>query len=170
MNIELNNVLLAPNLGLIIWQTLVLLILIWLLAKYAWKPILKAVKDREDSIDKALKSAEEAKAEMATLKSSNEDALKQAKEERDAILKEAREMKEKIVAEAKVKANEESDRIVANAREVIKNEKNAAVAELKNQVAALSIEIAEKIVKKELSSDDKQKALADTLVDDMNLN
>lgn len=165
-----DNPLIAPNLGLIIWQTVVLIILIWLLAKFAWKPILKSVKAREESINESLQSAEKAKEEMAQLKSSNEDLLKAAREERDLLMKEAREMKDSIIAEAKTKANEESDRIVASARETIKNEKNAAMADIKSQVAALSIEIAEKIVKQELSSDDKQKALANSLVDDMNLN
>lgn len=166
----MDNPLISPNLGLIVWQTAILLILIWLLAKYAWKPILKAVNNREAAIADALKSAESAKEEMAKLKSDNESLLRQAKDERDAILKEAKEMKDKIVSDAKNKATEEADRMIAAARESIRSEKNAAVAELKSQVAALSIEIAEKIVKNELSSDDKQKALASQLVDDMNLN
>lgn len=166
----MDNPLISPNLGLIVWQTAILLILIWLLAKYAWKPILKAVNNREAAIADALKSAESAKEEMAKLKSDNESLLRQAKDERDAILKEAKEMKDKIVSDAKKKATDEADRLIAAARESIRSEKNAAVAELKSQVAALSIEIAEKIVKNELSSDDKQKALASQLVDDMNLN
>jgi len=166
----MDNPLISPNLGLIVWQTAILLILIWLLAKYAWKPILKAVNNREAAIADALKSAESAKEEMAKLKSDNESLLRQAKDERDAILKEAKEMKDKIVSDAKNKATEEADRMIAAARESIRSEKNSAVAELKSQVAALSIEIAEKIVKNELSSDDKQKALASQLVDDMNLN
>ncbi len=166
----MDNPLISPNLGLIVWQTAILLILIWLLAKYAWKPILKAVNNRESAIADALKSAESAKEEMAKLKSDNESLLRQAKDERDAILKEAKEMKDKIVSDAKKKATDEADRLIAAARESIRSEKNAAVAELKSQVAALSIEIAEKIVKNELSSNDKQKALASQLVDDMNLN
>lgn len=166
----MDNPLISPNLGLIVWQTAILLILIWLLAKYAWKPILKAVNNREAAIADALKSAESAKDEMAKLKSDNESLLRQAKDERDAILKEAKEMKDKIVSDAKKKATDEADRLIAAARESIRSEKNAAVAELKSQVAALSIEIAEKIVKNELSSNDKQKALASQLVDDMNLN
>jgi len=141
-----------------------------LLKVVAWKPILKAIEDREESISDSLQAAEAAKEQVAQLKQDNEDLLKQAKAERDLMLKEAREMKENMLSEAKQKATGESDRIIASARATIKNEKNAAVAELKSQVAALSIEIAEKIVKQELSTDDKQKALADALVDDMNLN
>jgi F-type H+-transporting ATPase subunit b len=162
--------LVIPSIGLIFWTSLVFIILLFLLAKFAWKPILKAVKEREDKIETALETAETARKEMAALKSQNEDLRKQALTERDSLLKEAREMKDKIVAEAKNTAKEEGERIIDSAREAIKNEKMAAVTEIKNQVATLSIEIAEKIVKEKLSSDEKQKTLVDGLVNEINLN
>jgi len=166
----MDNPLVTPDLGLIVWTTLVFCILFFLLAKYAWKPILKAVKDREKSIEKALESAEEAKQQMAELTSSNEALLNEARAERDAMLKEARDIKEGIVTEAKTTANKEAEKIIASARESIQHEKMAAITELKNQVANLSIEIAEKILKDELSSADKQKAIIDNVVKDISLN
>ena len=128
------------------------------------------MKEREIKIESALEASENARKEMALLKSQNEDLRKEALVERDALLKEAREVKDKIIAEAKAKATVEADRVVENARETIKNEKMAAISELKNQVATLSIEIAEKIVKEKLSSDEKQKTLVDGLVEEINLN
>ena len=162
--------LVTPGIGLIFWTTLVFLVLLALLTKYAWKPILKAVKERESKIEEALEAAEKARVDMAKLKSQNEDLRKEALAERDALLKEAREMKEKMLAEAKSVAKSEGDKIIEAARETIKHEKMAAVTEIKNQVATLSIEIAEKIVKQSLSSDDKQKTLVDNLVEEVNLN
>ena len=162
--------LVIPSIGLIFWTSLVFIILLFLLGKFAWKPILKSVKERETKIETALEASEKAREEMAALKSQNEDLRKEALVERDALLKEAREMKDKIVAEAKNTAKEEGERIIESAREVIKNEKMAAVTELKNQVAVLSIEIAEKIVREKLSTDEKQKSLVDGLVEEINLN
>ncbi|MEJ6736858.1 MAG: F0F1 ATP synthase subunit B [Flavobacteriales bacterium] len=158
------------SVGLFFWQTLLFLVLMFVLRKYAWKPILNAVNEREDSIQEALDSAKEAKLEMAKLKSDNEDLLNEARAERDAMLKEAREIKDGIVTDAKGIANKESEKIIAAARESIQHEKMAAITELKNQVATLSIEIAEKILKDELSSADKQKAIIDSVVKDINLN
>ena len=158
------------SVGLFIYQTLIFFLLLVILKKYAWKPILGAVNDREEKIEQALEAAKQAKLDIANLKSQNEDMRKEALTERDSLLKEAREVKDKIVAEAKNSAKEEGDRIIESAREVIKNEKMAAVTELKNQVAVLSIEIAEKIVKEKLSTDEKQKALVDGLVKEINLN
>ena len=162
--------LVIPSIGLIFWTSLVFIILLFLLGKYAWKPILKSVKERETKIETALEASEKAREEMAALKSQNEDLRKEALVERDALLKEAREMKDKIVVEAKNIAKEEGERIIESAREAIKNEKMAAVTEIKNQVATLSIEIAEKIVKEKLSTDEKQKTLVDGLVKEINLN
>ena len=162
--------LVTPSLGLMIWTSLVFIILMVLLSKFAWKPILKAVGERESKIDEALKAADNAKMEMAKLKSENADMRKEALAERDALLKEAREIKDQIVADAKGAAKEASEKIITTAREEIKAEKVAAMSEIKNQVAVLSIEIAEKIVKEQLSSDGKQKALVDYLIDDVNLN
>tara|TARA_B100000809_G_scaffold256877_1_gene297507 strand:+ start:6824 stop:7324 length:501 start_codon:yes stop_codon:yes gene_type:complete len=156
--------------GLFLWQTIIFIVLIFALKKFAWKPILTAVDDREKSIEAALESAEEAKAQMTALKSDNEALLNEARIERDAMLKEAREIKDGIVADAKAIANKESEKIIASARESIQHEKMAAITELKNQVATLSIEIAEKILKDELSSADKQKAIIDNVVKDINLN
>ncbi len=162
--------LIKPGIGLIVWTTVVFVLLILLLSKYAWKPILNAIKEREEGIATALASAEKAKAEMRALQAGNEKILAEARAERDAMLKDARDTKDSIVNEAKSKAKSETDRILASAREQIANEKNAAITELKNQVATLSIEIAEKILKSELSSDDKQKALVNNLMKDVNLN
>jgi F-type H+-transporting ATPase subunit b len=162
--------LITPGIGLIFWTSIVFIILLVLLGKFAWKPILNAIKTREEGIEKALASAESALKDMRELKSNNEKILLEAKAERDVMLKEARETKETIIAEAKDKATKEAERILASAREQLIAEKNAAVAELKSQVAGLSIEIAEKILRSELSSDDKQKALVNNLMKDVNLN
>ncbi len=159
-----------PGIGLIFWTTIVFLLLVGILGKYAWKPILGAIKTREEGIEKALASAESALNDMRELKANNEKILIEARNERDALIKEAREAKDAIINEAKSKAQKDADRILTAAREQIVNEKNAAVTELKNQVATLSIEIAEKILRSELSSDEKQKALVNTLMKDVNLN
>lgn len=164
------NALVTPGVGLIFWTSIVFILLLVLLGKFAWKPILSAIKEREEGIETALKSAEAAKKEMENLKAGNEKILNEARSERDALLKEARDTKESIIAEAKTKATKEADRILATAREQIVAEKNAAIADLKAQVATLSIDIAEKILKSELSSDEKQKSLVNNLMKDVNLN
>ena len=158
------------SVGLFFWQSLVFVALILLLRKFAWKPILNAVNAREESIENALNSAEDAKKEMANLSASNERLLNEAREERDALMKEAREMKADIVAKAKEEAKVEGEKMIAGAKEAIEMERKAAIVELKNQVAALSIDIAEKVVKGNLASDDKQKALVNELVEEVNLN
>ncbi len=158
------------SVGLFFWQSLVFVALILLLRKFAWKPILNAVNTREESIESALNSAEEAKKEMANLTASNERLLNEAREERDALMKEAREMKADIVAKAKEEAQGEGEKMIANAKATIEMERKAAIVELKNQVASLSIEIAEKVVKGNLAADDKQKALVNELVEEVNLN
>lgn len=162
--------LVKPSIGLIFWMVVSFSIILFLLKKFAWKPILGMIKEREESIENALAAAEKAKLEMQTLQSNNERILAEAKAERDGLLKEAREMKEQIIAEAKNAATKEGDRLLKAARENIQNEKMAAITDLKNQVATLSIEIAEKILKSELSSDEKQKSLVNTLLKDVNLN
>ena len=166
----MDNPLVTPEIGMLFWTAIVFIILMLLLTKFAWKPILGAVKEREKSIEDALNSAEDAKRAMAELKSNNEDLLNEARAERDSMMKEARTIKDEIIAEAKGKASEDAEKILASARESIQHEKMAAITELKNQVAILSIEIAEKILKDELSSADKQKALIDNVVKDINLN
>lgn len=151
--------LVTPAIGLIFWTSVVFILLVILLKKYAWKPILTAVEDRNESIEKALKAAEKAKEDIESLTADNDRILNEAKLERDALLKEAREIKEKVIAEAKDKAKEEADKILISAKDQIRNEKMAAITELKNQVAELSIEIAEKILKSELQNENKQKEL-----------
>ena len=162
--------LIKPQFGLIFWMSISFLTLLFILGKFAFPMILKSLKEREDSITNALNSAEKAKKEMAALQADNEKLLVQARAERDQMLKEARDTKDAIVAEAKNKAQTEANKILATTRETINNEKNAAITELKNQVAAMSVEIAEKILRHELSNDEKQKALMDGLMKDVNLN
>ena len=139
--------LVTPDIGLVFWTTLVFLIVLVILRRMAWKPILNAVNEREESIENALAAAEKAKEEVANLKADNERILQEARVERDSILKEAREMKDAIVAEAKEKATAEGEKMIASAQEAIDNQKQAALTELKNQVADLSIEIAERILR-----------------------
>ncbi|MCA6435749.1 MAG: F0F1 ATP synthase subunit B [Bacteroidetes bacterium] len=162
--------LIEPGLGLIVWTTIVFILLLVILAKFAWKPILTAIKTREQGITDALASADRALNEVRELKSNNERLLAEGRAERDNLLKEAREMKESIINEAKSKATKDAERIMQTAREQIINEKNAAITDLKNQVATLSIDIAEKILKSELTQDEKQKTLVGNLMKDLNLN
>ncbi|HKR05326.1 MAG TPA: F0F1 ATP synthase subunit B [Bacteroidia bacterium] len=151
--------LVTPDIGLLFWMLVSFSIVLFLLKKYAWKPILASLKEREESIAGALNSAKKAKEEMLALKSDNEKILAEARNQRDLILKEARDAKESIINEARTKATTEADRLLQLAREGIQNEKMAAITELKNQVAVLSLEIAEKILKEELSSAEKQQQL-----------
>ncbi|MCC6690755.1 MAG: F0F1 ATP synthase subunit B [Bacteroidia bacterium] len=162
--------LVKPAFGLVFWMFITFGIIVFLLKKFAWTPILTMLREREQGIQNALDSAKKAKEEMASLQLNNERILNEAKAERDRLLKEAREMKDSIVNEAKSKAGKEAEKLLAAARESINAEKMAAITELKNQVAVLSIEIAEKILKEDLSSQDKQKALIKTLLEDVTLN
>jgi len=143
---------------------------LFILAKFAWKPILKSLKEREHSIDEALHAADKAREEMKQLQFSNEKLLREAKNDRDAILNEARKIREKMIEDARTKANEEAQRIVENAKERIENEKMAAITDLKNQIALLSIEIAEKLIREELSKDKKQEELIRKMLDDIKTN
>lgn len=158
------------SIGLFFWQTLLFLGLLLLLRKFAWKPILNAVNEREQKISDSINQAEKAQQELEALKSQNEDLLKEARAERDGMIKDAKATASKMVEDAKSIAKEEGAKLLVSARESINAEKAAAITELKTQVAAFSIEIAEKIVREELSSADKQKALADKLVGDINMN
>ncbi len=155
--------------GLFIWQTLIVVCLLLLLRKFAWNPILNAINDREEGIRSALQSAEDARAEMQNLQSDNERILKEARAERDGLLKEARDIKQKIIDDAKDEAKTQAAQIMNQARVAIESEKQAAVAELKQQVASLSIEIAEKVTKETLSDDKKQTQLVEKLLKDVNL-
>ncbi|NNE54621.1 MAG: F0F1 ATP synthase subunit B [Flavobacteriales bacterium] len=162
--------LVTPDIGLLFWMLVSFTIVLILLRKYAWKPILNGLKSREESIENALNEAHRAKAEMAELQASNEALLKEARIERDKILKEARDMRDKMVGDAKNTAKTEADKMIASAREAIQNEKAAAVTELKNQVAILSIQIAEKVMKSELTDGEKQKNLVNSMLDEVKLN
>ena len=162
--------LVTPQIGLLFWTVLIFLILVFLLAKFAWKPILNMVEERTKNIEDALNSAENAKKEMAGLKAENEQIMKEARAERDKIVREAREMKDKIIEESKETAKAEADKILAQARKLIDDEKRAAMNELKDQVASLSIEIAEKILTKELSDKKKQAELIDDILKQSSLN
>lgn len=162
--------LIQPGLGLIFWMTLSFAAVLFILGRYAWKPIMKMLKEREESIDQALHAADKAREDMENLKIDNERLLAEAKNERDAILGEARKIREKMIDEARTKANEEAQRIVENARERIENEKMAAITELKNQIALLSIEIAEKLIREQLAHDEKQEILIKKMLDDVQSN
>ncbi len=162
--------LVTPGIGLIIWMTIAFLI-VWVgLGKFAWPAILETIKEREENIANALKSAENAKAEMEKLQSDNEQILKEAREERDSMLKDAKEIREKMIADAENDAKTKAEKMISDAQEGIEAQKNAAMAEIKSHVAALSVEIAEKILKSELADDKKQKELVDNLLNDIKLN
>lgn len=158
--------LVKPELGLIVWTAITFLILVFLLAKFAWKPILNAVNDREKSIEGALKAAERARDEMKSLQADNDKILREARAERERILKEATDIKNKIVSEASEKAKEEAGKQIELARIQINAEKQNAIAQIKTQVAAISVEIAEKLLRKELASESKQQQLIDDLLKD----
>lgn len=162
--------LLSVSLGTVFWASISFLIVLILLKKMAWKPILQALKDREESIENALSEAEKARAEMANLQSDNEKFLKEARIERDHILKEAREMRDSMIAEAKNKAQGEADKMIESAREAIENEKNAAIADMKAQVASLSLDIAEKVIRQKLSDDSQQQQLVEGMLNEVKLN
>lgn len=155
--------------GLFFWQALILVVLILLLRKFAWKPILDSLNSREDGIKNALLSAENARKEMQNLHADNEKLLNEARAQRDSMLKEARELKEKVVSEASEEAQAKADKIVANAQVIIEQEKNAAMVDLKNQVATLSIEIAEKVIREQLSTTEKQHKLVEDMLADVTL-
>jgi len=156
--------------GLFFWQLIILLIVIFILGKFAWKPIINALEEREKGISDALASAEKAKLEMARLTNENEQLLKDAREERDAILKEAKELKDKIVAEAKESAQTEGAKLIENAKREIEDQKLKALAEVKNQVSALSLDIARKVLTKEFEDQGKQEAFVADLLKDVKLN
>lgn len=162
--------LVTPEFGTVFWMLLSFLMILFILKKFAWKPILTALKEREASIDNALKSADKAREEMEQLKADNEKIIKEAKNERDNLLKDARLVKDMIISEAKEKASTETEKIIEDARAKIKSEKNAALDEIKNQIAIFSIEIAEKILKKKLESTKDQKDLISDLLDEIKLN
>jgi F-type H+-transporting ATPase subunit b len=156
--------------SLIFWTTIIFVVFFFLMKKFAWKPILGAVKSREESINNALAAAETAKLEMQNLTASNERLLAEARAERDAMMKEAREIKEKMINDAKSEAQAQGEKMIAQAKSAIESEKNAAMAELKNQVSTLSIEIAEKVLKSELANTEAQTKLVEKMLGDAKLN
>ena len=156
--------------GLFIWQTIIFVGLVFLLKKFAWKPILDAVNEREEGIKTALLSAENAKKDLQNLKSDNEKLVAEARLERDSMMKEAREIKEKMINDAKSEAQIQGQKMIEQAKAAINNEKNVAMAELKNQVSSLSLEIAEKILKDELSNKESQTKLVEKMLADAKLN
>ena len=158
------------SLDLFVKQTILFLLLIFLMVKFAWKPILNALNEREDNIQGALDAAEKAKMEMENLQADNKKLLNEARAERDAMLKEARDMKAKMIADAKDEAKVAADQMIAQAQAAIDSEKKAAVADLKNQVASLSVDIAEKVVRAELADAGKQQKLVEDLLGDAKLN
>jgi len=156
--------------SLIFWTTIIFVVFFILLRKFAWKPILGAVKGREESINNALASAEAARREMQNLTADNERILQEARMERDALLKEAREMKDKMIADSKHEAQVQGERMIEQAKAAIDAEKNAAMSELKSQVSSLSLEIAEKLLKEELSNKEAQTKLVEKMLGDVKLN
>lgn len=158
------------SLGLFFWQLIIFVGLVLLLKKFAWKPILNAVNEREEGIRTALLSAENARNEMQNLQADNQRILQEARMERDALLKEAREMKDKMIADSKTEAQAAGLKMIEQAKAAIESEKNAAMAELKNQVSSLSLEIAEKLLKDELSNKESQMKLVEKMLGDAKLN
>ena len=160
----------TPKLGLIFWQLVIFLLVLFLLAKFAWKPILVALRDREDSIDNALRMAEQAKLEMQSLKAGNEKLLADARHERDQMLKEGQHIANQLVEKAKTDATEEANRIAQQAREAIQQEKNQALAEVRNTAAQLSVDIAERLLRRELADPAAQQQLVTEYLKDVKLN
>jgi len=158
------------SIGLFLVQTFILLLLITLMVKFAWKPIMNSLNEREEGIQDALDSAEKAKLEMQNLQADNQKLLNEARAEREAMLKEAREMKNTMIDEAKEEAQTQANNMIAQAQAAIESEKKAAMAELKNHMATISVDIAEKVVRQELSNKDKQLALVNSLLGEATLN
>lgn len=162
--------LLTPAIGLLFWMALVFGILVFFLKKFAWKPILSSLKEREDSIESALRMAEETRAEMAKLKSDNDKILAEARAERDKMIRDAKNITDKMIADAKERAVVEGNKIIADAREAIQQEKTAMVAQMKKDMATFSIEIAEKIIRRELADKKSQETLVSNLIAEARLN
>jgi F-type H+-transporting ATPase subunit b len=159
-----------PSIGLVVWSTIVFLLLFFVLSKFAWKPVLAAIKEREHSIDDALNKAELAREAMARLTASNAQLMQDTRAERDQILKEAKALKDNIVNEAKQQAHNEGAKLIEKAKIEIENQKKAALAELKSQVSTLSIEIAERVLRSQLDDKAKQQDLVNSLLKDVELN
>ena len=161
--------LVTPGIGLLFWMALSFTIVFLILRKFAWKPIMNALKDRETSIADALNAADKARKDVEGLKADNDKIIAEARREKDQILKEARDIKEKIIAEARELANAEARKSIENARLLIQNEKTAAISEIKQQVAELSVAVAEKVLRNELKDRKEQEALVDNLLKEVKL-
>jgi len=162
--------LIIPDFGLFFWMILSFSVVLFILFKYAWKPILRALKYREKTIEKSLFAAKKAKEEMAKIEFGNEKITELAKIEKENILKEAKKIKEEIIAQAKEIAQKEAKKIITETKEKIEQEKIIAMDDIKNQIAVLSVDIAEKILKQDLADNTKQKELINNLVNDIELN
>lgn len=164
------NPLVLPDVGLVFWSSVAFIVLLVVLGKFAWKPIMTAINEREQGIENALAKADQMKAEMATMQGETEALLQKAREERATLIKDAKEQSDKMIADAKEKAKSEYDRIVADAQLAINQQKNAALMDVKNQVGALVIEVTEKILKKELSNKSEQEKYIQQLAQEVKLN
>lgn len=164
------NPLVLPDIGLVFWNTIAFLVLLVVLGKFAWKPILKAITEREQGIEEALLRADKMKVDMAAMQNENEALIAKAREERAVLIKEAKEASVKMIAEAKDKAKQEYDKIVADAQLAITQQKNAALTEVKNQVGSLVIEVAEKVLRRELSNKAEQEKYIKELAEGVKLN
>ncbi len=162
--------LITPAIGLIVWMTIIFGVLFFLLSKFAWKPIVSSLKEREDSIDSALQMAEETRAEMAKLKSDNDKIIAEARAERDKMIRDAKAVVDKMISDAKEKAVGEGNKIMADARESLQQEKVAMVAQMKKDMASFSIEIAEKVIRRELADKKAQESLVSNLIAEAKLN
>ncbi len=161
--------LIEPSFGLIFWMTISFLAVLFILKKFAWRPILGTLSERERTIEDALNEAKKAREEIAQMSSRNEQLMAQAREEREVLLREAREIRDREIASAKERAKSEADALLARAREDIRNEKNAAIVEMKNQVAELSIMVAEQILKEKLNNSAAQQALVERVINEADL-
>lgn len=162
--------LVTPSIGLVFWSTLAFALLFFFLGKFAWKPIMKTLQEREDSIDEALKSAETARLQLESLKSDNQRLLNEARAERDKMLKEANEIKDQILAKAKSDAKQEGDKMIASAKEAIETEKVNAMNQLKTQVAVLTVDLAEKVLRKKMEDRSQQEAFINDNLKNITLN
>ncbi|MBD0255521.1 MAG: F0F1 ATP synthase subunit B [Cytophagales bacterium] len=161
--------LITPEFGLLFWQTITFLVLLLLLGRFAWKPIMSSLREREETIEGALRSAELARQEMTKLRADNERLLDEARAERDAMMRKAQQTADAIVEEAKNKAAAESNRIVESARTAIQSERQAAIDDIRRQVATLSVDIAEKVIRRQINGDTQQRQLVDQFVKDIHL-
>ncbi len=166
----LANSLASPAIGTVFWTTLIFVLFFLMLSKFAWKPILKAVKARDEIIKGSLESAEKAREDMKRMQADNEAILKKAREERENILRDARDVRDKLINEAKGKATEEAEKLIEKARETIEREKNKALSEIHEQVAFLSIEVASKILGEKLQQSDQQNKLIEGYLKDLEKN